>query len=81
MPTKKKAIPLSTPEKTDLLRTPEETADRLRVTAGTLSVWRSTRRYALAWVKVGSKIFYRDSDIEAFLNSRTVDGQTGKAVR
>lgn len=56
----------------DVLLTPQEAAERLRVTAGTLSVWRSTKKYPLAYVKVGSRIFYRASAIENFITSREV---------
>ncbi len=40
----------------------------------TLAVWRSTKRYPLAFVRVGRLIRYRLSAIEAFLLSRTVNG-------
>jgi len=40
---------------------------------GTLSVWRCVKRYpTLKYVRVGKAIRYRTSDIEAFLQSRTV---------
>lgn len=42
----------------------------LDVTPGTLSVWRSTGRYNLPFVKVGRKVRYRTSDIEAWLQKR-----------
>jgi excisionase family DNA binding protein len=44
----------------------------LGVTPGTLSVWRCTRRYDLPYVKVGRRVRYRASDLEAWLQSRTV---------
>jgi excisionase family DNA binding protein len=47
-------------------------AELLGVTPGTLSVWRCTRRYALPYVKVGRRVRYRVSDLEAWLQSRTV---------
>jgi hypothetical protein len=56
----------------DKLRTPQETADKLRVTIGTLTIWRCVQRYNLPYVKVGRKVFYKDSDIENFIKSRTV---------
>lgn len=43
----------------------------LDTTPGTLSVWRSTGRYALPFVKVGRKVRYRLSDLESWLESRT----------
>lgn len=42
----------------------------LDVTPGTLSVWRSTGRYNLPFVKVGRKVRYRQSDLESWLQSR-----------
>jgi excisionase family DNA binding protein len=48
-----------------------EAAELLGICAGTLSVWRSTGRYKLAFVKVGRRVKYRRSDIEAWLEART----------
>ena len=58
---------------TELLDT-QEAAKRLGLAPGTLMVWRSCRRYALRYVKVGRKVFYRPADLEAFLNERTMPG-------
>lgn len=46
-------------------------AEILGTTPGTLSVWRSTGRYALPFVKVGRKVRYRLSDLETWLDQRT----------
>ncbi|MBK6321279.1 helix-turn-helix domain-containing protein [Candidatus Aalborgicola defluviihabitans] len=43
----------------------------LDVTPGTLSVWRSTGRYALPFLKVGRKVRYRHADLLAWLDKRT----------
>lgn len=43
----------------------------LDVTPGTLSVWRSTGRYALPFLKVGRKVRYRRTDLLAWLDKRT----------
>ena len=43
----------------------------LNVTPGTLSVWRSTGRYALPYLKIGSKVRYRPADLLAWLEQRT----------
>ena len=52
----------------DALLTPEETAARLGLTnPDTLAVWRCTKRYPLPWVKIGSRVRYRASDVEAFI--------------
>lgn len=56
----------------DPLLTERQAAELLGVGQTTLQVWRSTRRYALAYIKVGRLVRYRRSDIEAFLQSRTV---------
>ena len=47
-------------------------AQILGVTAGTLSVWRCTRRYPLPYQKIGRAVRYRIADLEAFAQSRTV---------
>jgi hypothetical protein len=43
----------------------------LDVTPGTLSVWRSTGRYALPFLKVGRNVRYRQADLLAWLDKRT----------
>jgi len=43
----------------------------LDVSPGTLSVWRSTGRYALPFLKIGRKVRYRRSDLQAWMDSRT----------
>lgn len=50
----------------------EEAADFLGVSKGTLEVWHSTGRYPLPVVKVGRLAKYRQSDLEAFVEARTV---------
>lgn len=56
----------------DRLLTPDEAAAMLGVQAQTLAVWRSNKRYSLPFVKVGSYVRYRESDIEDWLDERTV---------
>ena len=46
---------------------PEEVARCLDVTVETLAVWRCTKRYPLPWYKIGRKVFYRRSDVEAYI--------------
>ena len=43
----------------------------LDVSPGTLSVWRSTGRYALPFLKIGRKVRYRRADLQAWMESRT----------
>jgi hypothetical protein len=40
---------------------------------GTLAVWRSTKRYALPYIKCGARVRYRKRDLDAFLEARTVE--------
>jgi excisionase family DNA binding protein len=49
----------------------KQAAEVLDVSPGTLSVWRSTGRYAIPFVKIGSKVRYRRADLAAWLESRT----------
>ncbi|WP_310600049.1 helix-turn-helix domain-containing protein [Desulfobulbus sp.] len=60
------------PQPATRLLSPEEAAAMLGTTPGVLSVWRSTHRYPLPWVKIGRSVRYRPSDIEAFIDSRTI---------
>jgi predicted DNA-binding transcriptional regulator AlpA len=58
---------------TSKLLTQEEFQELYGPTKGTQEVWRSTGRYNLPYIKVGSLIRYRESDIEEWLASRTVN--------
>ena len=49
----------------------QQAAITIDVTPGTLSVWRSTGRYNLPFIKVGRKVRYRRTDLEAWLEART----------
>ncbi len=53
---------------------PQTVAAILGVSPGTLDAWRSTRRVALPFVKVGALVRYRRSDIEAFIAARVDPG-------
>lgn len=55
----------------DDLVDPNTAAQILGVSAGTLSVWRSTGRYAIPFVKVGRLVKYRRSVIELWIETRT----------
>ena len=55
------------------LLTQKQAAKFLRLkNPGTLAVWRSTKRYPLRYVKIGVLVFYKLSDLEAFIADRTV---------
>lgn len=58
------------PKLSDLVNE-REAASILDVAPGTLSVWRSTGRYCLPFVKVGSKVRYSRKGLHAWLESRT----------
>lgn len=58
----------------DPLRSNSEAAKFLGVSAGTLEVWRSTKRYVIPYIKVGRLVKYRQSALDAFLEQRTVEG-------
>ena len=49
----------------------KQAAEYLTVSPGTLSVWRSTGRYALPFVKVGRMVRYRLSDLDEWLSARS----------
>lgn len=57
----------------DLL-TPEQVAEQLGVSPKTLAIWRSARRYDLAYIKVGRLVRYKTSAVEAFIASRCHGG-------
>jgi predicted DNA-binding transcriptional regulator AlpA len=50
----------------------DEVSELLGVRKSTLSYWRCTGRYNLRWVKVGRLAMYRPEDVNAFIESRTV---------
>jgi hypothetical protein len=54
------------------LRTRVEAAAFLRIQPQTLAVWKTTKRYDLPVIMVGRRAMYRQSDLEKFLQSRTV---------
>jgi len=58
----------------DLLNT-EQAADYVGVTPHTLEVWRCVKRHAIPYIKVGRLVKYRSGDLDAWLVSRTIDGE------
>lgn len=63
-------IPFGTP-----FLAPKQAAEYLGVSTGTLEVWRSNKRYPLPYYKIGRLVKYRQSDLDAFLESRVVGAQ------
>lgn len=51
--------------------TREEAANYLGVTANTLAVWACEKRYLLPMVKIGRRVQYKLSDLNAFVEQRT----------
>lgn len=58
-------------ERTRDLLDEQQAAEHLTVSPGTLSVWRSTGRYNLPFVKVGRMVRYRRADLDAWLEARS----------
>ena len=58
-------------QKSDLL-TRKEAAEYLGLTPRTLAVWASVKRYNIPYVKIGRLVKYRRSDLESFIERRTV---------
>lgn len=56
----------------DPLLNEQQAAEYIGVKPTTLQVWRSTKRYPLAYLRVGRLIKYRQSALDSFLASRTV---------
>lgn len=48
-----------------------EAAQYLTLAPSTLSVWRSTGRYSIPFLKLGHRVRYRRGDLDAWLESRT----------
>lgn len=59
---------------------PTEAAKQLDVKPGTLATWRYTGRTDLPFIKVGRKVMYRQSDIDAYLERNTYQ-HTGQEVQ
>lgn len=62
-------------KKQKVLKSPEQAACVLNTSTQTLANWRATGRYVLPYVKVGRLVRYRLSDLEAFIEIRTVSPQ------
>lgn len=54
------------------LLTARQAADILGVRTQTLALWRSTGAHGLPYIKVGTSVRYRRSELDAWLRSRTV---------
>lgn len=50
----------------------EDAADYLGVAPRSLEVWRCVKRHSIPYIKVGRLVKYRQTDLDAWLESRTV---------
>jgi hypothetical protein len=57
--------------KVDELVSPDVLAKEIHVTPGTLAVWRSTKRYQIPYLKIGSRVMYLRPGIEKWKLERT----------
>ncbi|MBM9536174.1 helix-turn-helix domain-containing protein [Desulfobulbus alkaliphilus] len=57
------------------LLSPVEAAEILGIKVDTLTVWRSTKRYPLPFVRVGRSIKYKAEDVAEFIERQTIAGQ------
>jgi hypothetical protein len=62
-------IPLKNTEK---LLSNKEASAYIGVLPGTLEAWRYAKRYPIPFIKVGGLVKYRHSDLDVFLDQRTV---------
>lgn len=58
--------------KLNRLLKPAQVAEILGVTKETLNVWRCTKRYPLKYIKIGRNVLYKLEDIQAYIESQTV---------
>ena len=70
-PSASREVSLASIEDGTLLR-PFVAARILGVTEQTLATWRSTGRYRISFVKVGSRVFYTREGIQEFIRVRTL---------
>lgn len=51
-----------------------DAAAYLQIKTNTMAVWASTKRHPLPYIKVGRRVLYRQSDLDAFIASNVVGG-------
>ena len=61
---------------TEILLNTSEASAYIGVLPGTLEAWRCTKRYPIPFIKVGRLVKYRKSDLDNFLDERTVNGRS-----
>jgi excisionase family DNA binding protein len=53
----------------------QSAADYLGVGMQTLAAWACNKRYQLPYVKIGRRVMYRQSDLDAFIARNLVGGE------
>lgn len=53
----------------------DHAAEYLGVKPHTLEIWRASGRYRIPFVKVGRLVKYRRADLDAWLQSRTINAE------
>ena len=63
---------------TENLMKPQKVAEHLGVEVNTLATWRTLGNRSLPWVKVGSAVRYRESDVNQFIrdNLQNPEGES-----
>ena len=67
--------------KLNRLLKPADVAEILGVTKETLNVWRCTKRYPLKYIKIGRNVLYKLEDIQAYIESQTVQNGGSEYAR
>lgn len=49
-----------------------DAAAYLKIKEQTLANWAANRRYALPFAKIGRRVMYKKTDLDAFIEARTV---------
>lgn len=58
----------------DVLATPEEAAQLIKIAESTLQKWRSTGENNIPFVKIGRSVRYKVSDLKAYVDRHVVGG-------
>ena len=53
------------------LLSPGQVAKILGISIQTLAIWRCSKRYPLPYIKVGTRVRYRQADVASFVRQRT----------
>lgn len=67
------------PDTLSQLLTPQQVSDILGITTKTLSIWRSSKRYDLPYIKSGRLVRYKREAVQSFIDSREQEGRSADA--